>query len=61
MAPLAFSRSRQVIEEQMKKAVLTSKGTLQTELDGHYSSGYDACDASLSTSQASRSADSGFC
>ncbi|CAJ1447410.1 unnamed protein product [Effrenium voratum] len=40
-----------VIEEQMKKAVLTSKGTLQTELDGHYSSGYDACDASLSTSQ----------
>ncbi|CAE7454420.1 grpE [Symbiodinium pilosum] len=36
-----------IIEDEMMAAVKKVKASLQTELDGHYASGYDKCDTSM--------------
>ncbi|CAE7559965.1 unnamed protein product [Symbiodinium natans] len=38
---------QKIIDDDMKAAVLKVKASLQTELDGHYTTGYDKCDSTM--------------
>ena len=40
-----------LIEKEMKTAVKNVRDQLQVQLDNHYSSGYNACDATLTSNQ----------